>query len=54
MDSLKNNLIKVLAEATWLKENYRISLSDHQQSLNDILNWVEECLELLKGRKNDE
>jgi len=38
----KDNLIKIMAEAVWLKENYRVSLEEYQKSLSEIIRWAEE------------
>ena len=40
----KQNLIKIMAEAIKLKENYRIGHDEYIESLNKIIQWVEECL----------
>jgi len=40
----KDNLVKILAEAVWLKENYRIGMEEYQKSLSSIIRWAKESL----------
>lgn len=55
MTTLKENLIKILAEAHWLRNNYRISLEDCLHTLSNIIRWAEECIDILRSKeKGDE
>lgn len=49
--NLKENLIKILAEAHWLRNNYRIGLEDCLHTLTNIIQWTEECLSQLEDGK---